>query len=300
MTDINKASFQDIGARLRAHRIGRGLAPEELAVRIGISRAALYRAEKGEITKIETLASISRELNVSLPSLLGVGIEYIPNAVAFFERMRQLEECADQIIGLFSPISYLVTTRKYDSILQDVLPRSLRAARQREARQILDILLQRKEAFVRRKPMLASIISATDIKRFLRYGVNGQDGLVPDAWRQQREAVLSEVRHIIGLLRTPVIGIQVGVSPEPFPSTSFQITRTGGNATLTVSPFRLGHDPNISLGVGFVTSAPEAIDLHDGIARSLWEGSLQGAVAADLLEALIREAEGRTSAALAD
>lgn len=296
MTDINKTSFQDIGARLRAHRMGRGLGPEELAVRIGISRAALYRAEQGKITKIETLAAISRELNVSLPSLLGVGIEYIPNAVAFFERMRQLEEPADRIIGLFSPISYLVTTSGYDHMLLDVLPRSLSTARQGEAKQILDILLQRKEAFARRKPLLASIISATDIRRFLRYGVVGQGGPVPDSKRQERQAVLSEVRHIIGLLRSPDIGVQLCVSPEPFPSTSFQIIRTGDNATLTVSPFRLGHDPNISLGVGFVTSAPEAIDLHEGIARSLWDNSLRGAAAADLLEAMLREAEEPTDA----
>ncbi|MFD1911182.1 helix-turn-helix domain-containing protein [Halodurantibacterium flavum] len=291
MADIDKASFRDIGARLRAHRIGRGLGPEELATRIGISRAALYRAEKGEITKIETLASISRELNVSLPSLLGVGIEYIPNAAAFFERMRQLEEEAEQIIGLFSPISYLVTTREYDEILRAVLPESLSPERQAEAGRILDILAARKRSFSRRKPMLASIISATDIERFLRHGVEGRAGLAPDVLAGRRRAVVGEVRHIIGLLRNPDIGVQLGVSPEPFPSTSFQITRAGGTATLTVSPFRLGHDPNISLGVGFVTSAPEAIELHDGIARALWQGSLRGPAAADHLESLVQRAQ---------
>ncbi|MFC7705466.1 helix-turn-helix domain-containing protein [Plastorhodobacter daqingensis] len=291
MADIDKESFRDIGARLRAHRIGRGLGPEELAMRIGISRAALYRAEKGEITKIETLASISRELNVSLPSLLGVGIEYIPNAAAFFERMRQLEEEAEQIIGLFSPISYLVTTREYDEILRAVLPESLSPERQAEAGRILDILAARKLSFSRRKPMLASIISATDIERFLRHGVEGRADLAPDVLAGRRRAVVGEVRHIIGLLRNPDIGVQLGVSPEPFPSTSFQITRAGGTATLTVSPFRLGHDPNISLGVGFVTSAPEAIELHDGIARALWQGSLRGPAAADHLESLVQRAQ---------
>ncbi|SDX07342.1 helix-turn-helix domain-containing protein [Roseicitreum antarcticum] len=290
MTDIGRISFQDIGARLRAHRIGRGLGPEELALRIGISRAALYRAEKGEITKIETLASISRELNVSLPTLLGVGIEYIPNALAYFERMRQVEEDADQIIGLFSPISYLVTTQHYDAILRDVFAESVPQDRQAEARRILDVLSQRKQKFMRRRPLLASIISTAEIESFLRDGLEGRHGLPDDLRAARRRAAAGEVRHIIGLLREPDIGIQLGVSPEPFPSTSFQITRSGERSTLTVSPFRLGHNPNIAVGVGFVTSAPEAVELHDGIARILWERSLRGPAAADHLEDLIEQA----------
>lgn len=290
MTDVGKISFQDIGARLRAHRIGRGLGPEELAQRIGISRAALYRAEKGEITKIETLASISRELKVSLPTLLGVGIEYIPNALAYFERMRQVEEDADQIIGLFSPISYLVTTQRYDVILRSVFQESVPEERQGEANQILNILLQRKQTFERRRPLLVSIISTGEIESFLRNGLEGRHGLDGDLRAERRRAAVGEVRHIIGLLREPDIGIQLGVSPEPFPSTSFQITRSGAQSTLTVSPFRLGHNPNIAVGVGFVTSAPEAVDLHDGIARMLWERSLRGAAAASHLEDLITQA----------
>lgn len=92
----------DIGARLHAYRIGRGMSPEELAERLGISRAALYRAEKGEIFKIETLTRITNVLGVSLQSLLGIGMEYVDTAVAFFERMRQLEEESEQIIGFLA------------------------------------------------------------------------------------------------------------------------------------------------------------------------------------------------------
>lgn len=292
MTDTSRISFLDIGARLRAHRIGRGVGPEELAQRIGISRAALYRAEKGEITKIETLASISRELQVSLPTLLGVGIEYIPNALAHFERMRQVEEDADQIIGLFSPISYLVTTQHYDAILRDVFHESVPADREAEANQILNILLQRKQTFMRRRPLLVSIVSTGEIETFLRNGLEGRHGLDSNLRAERRRAAVGEVRHIIGLLREPDIGIQLGVSPEPFPSTSFQIARTSMGATLTVSPFRLGHNPNIAVGVGFVTSAPEAVELHEGIARTLWQGSLRGAAAASHLEDLIAHAGG--------
>ena len=61
--------LSDIGARLRAFRIGRGISSEVLAQKLSISRAALYRAEKGEIRKIETLTNIAEVLGVSLPSL---------------------------------------------------------------------------------------------------------------------------------------------------------------------------------------------------------------------------------------
>ena len=76
--------FDDIGNRLKAFRRGSGLSADEIARRIGISRTALYRFEKGEVVKIDTLEKLSELLDVSVPTLLGVGVEYVPAAVAFF------------------------------------------------------------------------------------------------------------------------------------------------------------------------------------------------------------------------
>jgi len=281
--------FAEIGARLRAHRLGRSLTPEALADRLGISRAALYRAEKGEITKIEMLTAIANELNVSLPTLLGVGIEYVPNAISFFERMRQIEEDCEQIVGLFSPISYLVTTSDYDRVLQEVLCESVPGDTQDDVEGIMSILLERKRKYNLKRPLLASIISDADLARFMRDGLEGRTGLPADLVAHRRRLAVEEVRHIVDMLRDPEIGVQIGVAREPIPSTSFQIVRKGGKATLTVSPFRLGHSPNIRIGVGFITSAPEAIDLHEQIALRLWDSSLKGSEAADHVEALIRQ-----------
>ena len=97
--------FDDIGNRLKAFRLGSGLSAEEIAQKLGISRTALYRFEKGELAKIETLERLAEMLNVSIPTLLGVGIEYVPSAVVYFERMRQIEESADHISVLAGPIS---------------------------------------------------------------------------------------------------------------------------------------------------------------------------------------------------
>ena len=51
--------FDDIGNRLKAFRLGSGLSADEIAGRLGISRTALYRFEKGELAKIETLEKLA-------------------------------------------------------------------------------------------------------------------------------------------------------------------------------------------------------------------------------------------------
>ena len=293
-------SFDEIGARLRAHRIGRGYTPQALASRLGISRAALYRVEKGEISKIDMLTAIADELGVSLPSLLGVGMEYIDNALTFFERMRQLEDEADQIIGVFSPVSYLLTSPRYDAVLREVLIEAAALGPDGEERgenigPLLDILLQRKESFLRRRPLIASIISSVELERFLRHGIEGRPDLPEETLRARRAMALDEVRHIAGLLREQAIGVQIGVAREPIPATSFQITRRRDAATLAISPFRLGHQPNIRIGVGMITAAPEAIALHDDIARRLWDSSLKSTEAADLIEGLIETYSARAA-----
>ena len=46
--------FDDIGNRLKAFRLGSGLSADEIANRLGISRTALYRFEKGELAKFKS------------------------------------------------------------------------------------------------------------------------------------------------------------------------------------------------------------------------------------------------------
>src|SRR5207248_2914262 len=144
--------FDDIGNRLKAFRLGTGLAADEIAGRLGISRTALYRFEKGELAKIETLEKLAELLNVSVPTLLGVGVEYVPSALSYFERMRQIEESSDHIIVLAGPISYLLASDAFDRTLEEVLRESIPesvAARKRaldQVDEVMNVLRQRKEA----------------------------------------------------------------------------------------------------------------------------------------------------------
>src|SRR5262249_51894653 len=116
--------FDDIGNRLRAFRLGSGLSADEIAARLGISRTALYRFEKGELVKIETLEKLAELLSVSIPTLLGVGVEYVASAVSYFERTRQIEESSEHIIVLAGPISYLLASDAFDRALGDILRHS--------------------------------------------------------------------------------------------------------------------------------------------------------------------------------
>jgi len=113
--------YDEIGQRLKAYRLGSGLSADELAKKIGISRTALYRFEQGELAKIDTLERLAELLGVSIPTLLGVGIEYIPSAVSYFERLRQIEETAEQIVILAGPISFLLASDDFQAELEEVL-----------------------------------------------------------------------------------------------------------------------------------------------------------------------------------
>src|ERR1700734_3863063 len=117
--------FDDIRNRLKASRLGSGLSADEIATRLGISRTALYRFEKGELAKIETLEKLADLLGVSVPTLLGVGVEYVASAVAYFERMRQIEETAEHVIVLAGPISYVLASDAFDRALSEILRESV-------------------------------------------------------------------------------------------------------------------------------------------------------------------------------
>ena len=54
--------FTEIGQQLRAYRLESGLRAEEIAARLGVSRAALYRYEKGEVIKLDTVPATVRVL----------------------------------------------------------------------------------------------------------------------------------------------------------------------------------------------------------------------------------------------
>jgi transcriptional regulator with XRE-family HTH domain len=286
--------FDDIGTRLKAFRLASGLSADEIATRLDISRTALYRFEKGEVAKIETLEKLSELLDVSVPTLLGVGVEYISSAVAFFERLRQIEESAEHIVVLAGPVSYLLASDAFGETLEEVLAESIPEGAadhdraQDIVRELIPILRQRKETWRARKPGLLNLISGAEIDRFLRNGMVGRLDLPEAVLAERRRRALGEAEHLMTLMEEEPIGVQIGIVPGALPHNSFQIFRQADRKVLTLSPFRLGEQPNVHSGIAMITSAPEALGLHERTVEDMWRRAHKGQAAAKYMRRLIK------------
>lgn len=294
-------NYEEIGQRLRAFRLGSGLSADDIAKKIGISRTAVYRFEKGDVVKIETLINLADLLGVSLATLLGVEIEYISSAVTYFERLRQLEEGADRIVVLAGPISYLLASSEFQTSLADLLKESVPESDHRrdkllqDVEHIIAILDQRKKTYEIKRPAIVNLISALDIERLLRSGFVGKPFISDKDIRERRARAKAEVEHFAKIVEAEPIGVQIGLVLGTLPHTGFQIFRSGERKTLSISPFRLGEQPNIHLGVAMITSTAEAISLHERVVDEMWKGALKGKEAATYLRELIASVEASTS-----
>ncbi|WP_027722553.1 helix-turn-helix domain-containing protein [Maridesulfovibrio zosterae] len=292
---MSKLSPKEIGQRLKAFRLGSKYSTEEIAAKIGVSRAALYRYEKGDPPKLETLESIAELFGVSLTSLMGVGVEYISSAISFFERMRQNEAESEHLSIMFGLVSYLLTTDAFDDYLEisikEGLPAELKenADTNKHVQEVLSVLKERKKGYYKRKPGMVNLASATNLEQFLRNGFVGTFDLPDDRLKERRIVARREVENVINLLEEQPIGVQIGILVDSVPSTHFQIFRQAEQSTLCFSPYKLCDFPNVRLGVGMMTSAPEALELHEKMVSELWIKALKGGRAVDYLHKMIKE-----------
>jgi len=285
--------YDEIGNRLKAYRLGSGLSADEIAHKLGISRTALYRFEKGELAKIETLERLADLLGVSIPSLLGVGIEYIPSAVTYFERMRQIEETAEHLMVLSGPISFLLASDNFEATLEEVLTENVtknvvnRERALADIPKIMQILRERKAMYRRRRPNIVNLMSAMEIERFLHHGLIGRSGLPDDVVAQRKALARAEIEHFANLLEEPPIGVQIGIVTDTLPHSGFQLFRQPDRKILVLSPFRLGGEPNVRVGVAMITSAPDALSFHEAAIDEMWGRALKGQAAANLVRHLL-------------
>src|SRR5262249_3310273 len=144
-----------------------------------------------------------------------------------------------------------------------------------------------KETYRRRRPGIVNLISATEMEHFLENGLVGRLGL-PDKVRRERRALArAEAEHFIALIEEEPIGVQIGIVAETLPPASFQLVRQPDRQILALSPFRLGEQPNIRVGVAMITSAPEALALHEKMAKDLWQRALKGPAAVRVMRGLL-------------
>ena len=285
--------FAEIGQQLRAYRIESGLRAEEIAARLGVSRAALYRYEKGEVIKLDTVKRLAELLKVSPLSLLGIGVEYYSRSVGYFERIRQIEESADQILQVFGPFAYLTTSDLFDRTMGEGLAEASehnpaeRASARAAADQMLGILASRKRMYLQRKPGIIALLSVSSIRAFLDQGLLGGLKLSDDLRQQCRKVAAAEIEHIASLMETEPMGLQFGLLAGPDPSAAFKILRSRDRAMLAVNPFRADTAPTMQTGVAMITGADEAVAAHQRVAEAMWRDATKGATAAARLRAML-------------
>jgi hypothetical protein len=145
------------------------------------------------------------------------------------------------------------------------------------------VLHQRKESYRARQPSIVNLISAAEMERFLGNGLIGRYDLPEQVLAERRALARAEAEHFIALMEDEPIGVQIGIVPDTLPHASFQIFRQPDRHLLALSPFRLGEQPNVRVGVAMITSAPEALALHDKMAKDLWRRALKGPQAVALM-----------------
>jgi transcriptional regulator with XRE-family HTH domain len=288
--------FTEIGQQLRAYRLESGLRAEEIAARLGVSRAALYRYEKGEVIKLDTIKRLAELLKISPLSLLGIGVEYYHRPIGFFERLRQVEETADQILQLFGSVCYLTTSDAYDNALAEAFDEAAeqagsdRAAMRSMAEQVMGILAARKRMYAMRRPGIIAMVSMSSVQRLLETGVAGGIQVSDRVRRICRDVAATEVENMAALMEAEPMGLQFGLLGGAEPSSAFMILRARDRVNLGINPFHADAHPSSHTGVAMITGADEAIAAHQRVAEASWREALKGPAGASRLRQVVATA----------
>jgi transcriptional regulator with XRE-family HTH domain len=290
--------FNEIGQQLRAYRMESGLKAEEISARLGVSRAALYRYEKGEVIKLDTVNRLAELLKISPLTLLGIGVEYYTKPVGYMERLRQIEETSDQILQVFGPISYLITSDQFDLVLAQIFEEAAdatgaeRGMARASAEQLLGVMHARKRMFATRKPSIIAILTYSSIQKFLTQGVAGNIAASEKLRQTSREVAFHEMELVARLMESEPIGLQLGLMPNGEPNGPFTLLRSRERAILAINPFEADAAPAAQTGVAMITSAEDAVVAHQRVAENAWRDAVKGSAAADRVRAMIAASRG--------
>ena len=286
--------FEEIGEQLRAYRLESGLKADEIAARLGISRAALYRYEKGEVIKLDTVRRLAEMLQVSPLALLGIGVDYFSRINAFLERQRQIEEAADSQLQLGGALCFALTSAGFDQTLRGLWLEAAGMAADRAAalsltEQCLAGLAQLRFLQEQRRPSITLLLSETALLRLLTEGIGAGLPLSERGRAQAKAAAVTEAEHLANLMEQAPLGVQIGLLQEPDPSHQAIIYRARDRAHVIANPFPPDAHPSWHIGIASVTSADDALAIHQRVAEACWRQARKGAAAAQWLRMLIME-----------
>lgn len=109
-----------------------------------------------------------------------------------------------------------------------------------EIDKIIGILDERKFGRRRRHLSVVNFVNLPEIERWLKLGVVGRFNLSTDEVAKRRASARAEVEHLISLIESEPMGVQIGLIEDTLPNVTFQLFRTSERTLLGLSPFRLG------------------------------------------------------------
>jgi transcriptional regulator with XRE-family HTH domain len=287
--------FDEVGQQLRNYRLESGLKADEIAARLGISRAALYRYEKGEVIKLDTVRRLAEMLQVSPLALLGIGVDYFSRSTACLERQRQIEEEADSYLQLGGALCFALTSEGFDWLLRGLwleassLAQDPAAARS-ATEQALIAITQRRLVLDQRRLNITAMLSEKAVKRMLAEGIGAGLPLSERSRAEARAAAVTEVENLTNQIEQGPLGVQIGLLQEPEPHHQALIYRGRDRAHVIGNPFPSDAHPAWNQGVVSITSADDAVAIHQRVAEACWRQAHKGLAAAQRLRLLIAEA----------
>jgi transcriptional regulator with XRE-family HTH domain len=288
--------FDEIGQQLRTYRLESGLKADEIAARLGISRAALYRYEKGEVIKLDTVRRLAEMLQASPLALLGIGVDYLSRITSFLERVRHIEEEADSQLQLGGAFSFALTSEGFPQILRNLWQEAAnmapdRAAARSAADQCLTLLAQRRLILEQRRPSIIAMLSEAAMRRLLTNGICAGLPLSDRSRAEARAAAVTEAENLANQMEQAPLGVQIGLLPEPEPINQAMIFRSRERGFVVGNPFPADTHPAWAQGIVSVTSADDALSAHQRVAESCWRQARKGMAAAQRLRILIAEVQ---------
>jgi len=288
--------FEDIGEQLRTYRLESGLKADEIAARLGISRAALYRYEKGEVIKLDTVRRLAEMLQVSPLALLGIGVDYLSRITSFLERLRQIEEEADSQLQLGGAFSFALASEGLPEVLRSLWQEAAnmapdRAAARSAVDQCLTLLAQRRLILEQRRPSIIAMLSEAAIRRFLTDGICAGLPLAERSRAEARAAAMTEAENLANQMEQAPLGVQIGLLPEPAPINQALVFRNRERGFVVGNPFPADAHPAWAQGIVSVTSADDALAVHQRVAEACWRQARKGMAAAQRLRILIAEVQ---------
>src|SRR5262249_60710830 len=111
------------------------------------------------------------------------------------------------------PISFLLASDEFTTMLENVLTESVspnapdRARALGDVQKIMDILRERKAIYQRRAPTVVNLMSAFEIERFLDHGFVGRRQLAPKVLAERKALARAEIEHFASIIDAEPIGI---------------------------------------------------------------------------------------------